>query len=206
MSLPTAPSAARTHESPANSSTISAPNTETTPSSTVAKALESVPDADSGASKGSKAAEGMKTQVEEAAEKIFEQRETVFQPKINAVTFCKSRQAGTGMRCFSGIFTLGGFCVVYAQACGHVSFAETRAGGTVGGDAADEALAGCQGCWFLEGISSEAHVGIGASEAGVEDFASELVWWRGREGVVDDIDVGHIAQSGYNDFADGGHG
>lgn len=110
------------------------------------------------------------------------------------------------MRCFSGIFTLGGFCVVYAQACDHISFAETRAGGTAGGHAADEAVAGCQGCWFLEGISPEAHVGIGASEAGVQDFASELVRCRGREGVVDDIDVGHVAESGYNGFPDGGHG
>ena len=78
MSLPGAPSAARTHESPSNSSTLAAPNAETSsvdPSSAVKRALESEPDADAGASAGSSAAGTMKSQVEEAAEKVFQERE-----------------------------------------------------------------------------------------------------------------------------------
>lgn len=75
MSLPTAPSAARSHESPANSSTLSVPVSETNTSSAVTQALESVPEADTGASKGSDAAQKMKGQIEEAADKLFEERE-----------------------------------------------------------------------------------------------------------------------------------
>ncbi|KAL8724098.1 MAG: hypothetical protein Q9181_006987, partial [Wetmoreana brouardii] len=75
MSLATAPSAARTHESPGNSSTLSAPASETSAISAVSEALESVPEADAGTSRGSAAAAKMKGQVEEVAEKVFEQRE-----------------------------------------------------------------------------------------------------------------------------------
>ncbi|KAL8732758.1 MAG: hypothetical protein Q9166_002539 [cf. Caloplaca sp. 2 TL-2023] len=78
MPLPTAPSAARTHESPSNSSTLSGPASEisnTDPSSDISKLLDSAPDTDVGASQGSSAGKQMKSQVEEAAEKVFAQRE-----------------------------------------------------------------------------------------------------------------------------------
>ena len=75
MSLPTAPSAARSHESPANSSTQSAPTSETSANNAVTAALDSVPGADAGASKGSDAAATSKGQIEEAADKLFAQRE-----------------------------------------------------------------------------------------------------------------------------------
>lgn len=78
MPLPTPLTAAPTHESPSNSSTLSAPVSETSntdPSSTISQILDSVPATDVGASQGSTAGEQMKSQVEEAAEKVFEQRE-----------------------------------------------------------------------------------------------------------------------------------
>ncbi|KAL8699374.1 MAG: hypothetical protein Q9201_006032 [Fulgogasparrea decipioides] len=75
MSLATALSAARTHESPANSSTLSAPTSETSAISAVSEALDSVPEVDAGTSSGSAAAKKTKGQVEELAENVFEQRE-----------------------------------------------------------------------------------------------------------------------------------
>ncbi|KAI4120768.1 MAG: hypothetical protein LQ338_006777 [Usnochroma carphineum] len=71
MSLPTAPSSTvPSHESPANSDTLS-----TNTSSAVSEALGSVPGADVGSSAGSSAGSSMKGQVEELADKVFEQRE-----------------------------------------------------------------------------------------------------------------------------------
>ena len=78
MPLPTPLTAAPTHESPSNSSTLSAPVSETSntdPSSTISQILDSAPATDVGASQGSTAGKQMKSQVEEAAEKVFEQRE-----------------------------------------------------------------------------------------------------------------------------------
>lgn len=68
MSLPTAPSSTvPSHESPNDLAT------ET--SSAASKALESVPSADVGTSAGSSAGKTTKSQVEQAADKVFEQRE-----------------------------------------------------------------------------------------------------------------------------------
>ncbi|KAL8975846.1 MAG: hypothetical protein Q9205_008036 [Flavoplaca limonia] len=78
MPLPNPSTAAPTHESPFNSSTVSAPASETSnpdAPSKISQMLDSAPDTDVGASQGSTAGKQMKSQVEEAAEKVFEQRE-----------------------------------------------------------------------------------------------------------------------------------
>ncbi|KAL8877041.1 MAG: hypothetical protein Q9192_008753 [Flavoplaca navasiana] len=78
MPLPNPSTAAPTHESPSNSSSLSAPASETSNtnlSSKISQILDSAPDTDVGASQGSTAGKQMKSQVEEAADKVFEQRE-----------------------------------------------------------------------------------------------------------------------------------
>ncbi|KAL8765362.1 MAG: hypothetical protein Q9209_007548 [Squamulea sp. 1 TL-2023] len=78
MPLPIPSSAAPTHESPSNSSTLSTPASEipnTNPSSKISQTLDCTPESDVGASQGSSAGKQMKSQVEEAVDKVFERRE-----------------------------------------------------------------------------------------------------------------------------------
>lgn len=95
--------------------------------------------------------------------------------------------------------------IVDAHAYDHVARAELGASRAVGGDGADETVAGGQRGFFLEGISPEAHVDVGAGEAGVQHADLGLLGWGRGQGCGDYGDVGRVAEGSDDGLSDGGH-
>ena len=93
--------------------------------------------------------------------------------------------------------------VVDGQASNDVAETELGAAGTILDDFANKAVARGEWGFFLHWVSAQAHVDIGAREAGVEGANLDLILWRVWDGGSDDAEVREVAEGGDDDLTRG---